>query len=158
MLKISSFLTVLAYTISFLGVAPIFLHIDMVTRLFFAASFVAGIVLDRKDRYHFHGLPATLISVAFFIFYASEISRDNLITPAVNILVILLSIRLLCKKTPRNHLQVLVLSLFALAGSSLLSQDMSFIFYLVPLMLCTAILLVLSAFFNYGARQSVSLP
>jgi len=34
---------------------------------------------------------------------------------------------------------------------------MSFVFYLVPLMLCTAILLVLSAFFAYGAQPSVSL-
>jgi len=157
MIKISSLLIVLAYTISFLGVAPVFLHIDMIPRLFFAACFVAGVVLDRKDRFHVHGLPATLISIAFFLFYASSISKDNLIIPAVNILVILLSIRLLGRKTARNHLQVLVLSLFALAGSSLLSQDMSFIFYLVPLMLCTAILLVLSAFFTYGAKQSISL-
>jgi protein-glutamine gamma-glutamyltransferase len=157
MIRISTFLTVLAYAISILGVAPVFLHLDLIPRLFIAAALVAGIIMDKKDRYHVQGLAATLLAMAFFVFYALRISSDNLIIPAANLLVILLSIRLLGKKTARNHLQVLALSLFALAGSSLLSQDMSFIFYLVPMMLCTAMLLVLSAFLTYGSKQSVSL-
>lgn len=67
-----------------------------------AVSFIGGCVFDLKERYPVHGLPPTLVSMSFFFFYNTRFSRENLIIRAVNILVILLSVRAFSAKRWRK--------------------------------------------------------
>ncbi|MEI8356485.1 MAG: DUF3488 domain-containing protein, partial [Deltaproteobacteria bacterium] len=155
MVNIQTVLNILAYSVTLLGVVPVFFYIDMAPRLIFVASLICGCAFDLKERYHLHGLPPTLVSLIFFIVYAAQFSRENLVVPALNILVILLSVRLLSEKNVRNYLQLLALSLFALAGSSLLSLSMTFLLFLFLFLITVAIFLVFLTFSTFTSGQSI---
>src|SRR5690242_9873056 len=117
MVRIKTVLGWLAYCIALLGFVPLFPYLETVPRLCFPAALAAAIVIDRKGLW-IQGRVATVISLSFFLFYASHVSRDNLVGPAVNLLVIFLAVRLVSEKSARNYLQIFALSLFSLAGSS----------------------------------------
>ncbi len=156
MVKVKTILTILTYCIILLGAAPVLPYVDMSSRLIFVAAFVFGILFDWKGRHHIRGILPTLISIGFFLYYATLFSNDNPVIPAVNLLVILLSVRLLGDKTERNSMQIVVLSLFALAGSSLLNLSMAFLFYLVFFFIFIAVFLVFLNFNASGTRQAIS--
>jgi transglutaminase-like putative cysteine protease len=67
--------------------------------------------------------------------------------PLVNVLAVLLAIRLLTGKQARDYLQIFVLALFILAGSSLLSLEFGFIVYLVLLVITVTVSLMLLTVF-----------
>jgi len=156
MVRVNTVLTILTYFISLLGVAPVFPHLDMVARTVLVASFTFGCLCDRRDRHYLRGIFPTIISIGFFLFYAARFSGDNLLMPVLNLLAILLSVRLLSEKTERNGMQIVALSLFALAGSSLLNLSMSFLLYLAFFLIAIAVFLVFLTFHTFGNRQTVS--
>lgn len=156
MVRIRTVFTILIYCISLLGVAPVFQYVDLATRLIFMASLAAGIFFDVKNRYHVKNLYLTILSLGFFFYYSASFSSSNLVVPAMNILVILLSARLLGDKSDRNCMQIVVLSLFALAGSSLLDLSMTFLLYLVLFLISIAVFLVIMTFRASGSGHAVS--
>ncbi len=157
MVSVRAVLDLLACVIALLGAAPLFLYLDRPPQLLFLLALVAAFFIERKVVRPLSGFLPTAISGAFFIFYALQFSRDNLAQPAVNILVILLAVRLVCERAPRNYLQVCALSLFSLAASSLFSLSASFIVYLALLILCIAASLVLLTFFTVDRDASLTL-
>ncbi|HET6419087.1 MAG TPA: transglutaminaseTgpA domain-containing protein [Geobacteraceae bacterium] len=156
MVKIKSVYTILIYCISLLGAIPVILHVDALARFLFVPAFGAGIFFDIKNRYHVKNSYLTIISVLFFLYFSFGFSGSNIVVPALNILLMLLSARLLGDKSERNCLQIVVLSLFALAGSSLLDLSMTFLFYLVFFMIFIAVFLVITSFGASDSEQAVS--
>jgi transglutaminase-like putative cysteine protease len=156
MVRIKSVFTILIYCISLLGAVPVFFYVDPVVRFIFASALIAGIFFDVKNSYHVKNIYLTILSVGLFLYYSAGFSSSNLVIPAMNILVILLSVRLLGEKSERNCMQIVVLSLFALAGSSLLDLSMTFLLYLVLFLVSIAVFLVIMAFGASGAERTVS--
>jgi transglutaminase-like putative cysteine protease len=156
MVKTKTVLTILTYIIGLLGGAAVFPYLDSIARIIIVTAFAVGIAADRKGRFHLQGLTPTILSICFFLYYFSNISADNLVVPVVNLVVILLSVRLTGDKTERNCMQIAVLSLFALAGSSLLNLDMTFLLYLLLYLICVASFLVFISFRASGPVQSLS--
>lgn len=154
MVRIKTVLSWLAYSIALLGFVPLFPYLETVPRLFFPAALAAGIVIDRKGL-PIQGRVPTVISLFFFLFYASQFSRDNLVGPAVNLLVILLAVRLVGEKSARNYLQIFALSLFSLAGSSLFSLSALFLCYFLLMLTLIAVSLVVLTFHSSAATQAV---
>jgi transglutaminase-like putative cysteine protease len=155
MVSIKGTLDLLAYTAILLGVAPLFLYLDPPAQIALPLALAAAVFIDRRPRLALSAGAATLLSIAAFVLYAFQISRDHLVEPAVNILALLLAVRLITEKSGRNYLQILVLSVFALAGSSLLTLSVAFFFYLVLLVIVVTVALVLLSF--YSADQDLSL-
>ena len=147
MVRIKSVLDILAYGIALLGFVPLVAYLDMIPRFIFPAVFLFAVVAERRGRLLRGHLP-TVASILFFIYYGIQLSRDNLVGPAVNFLVILLAVRLASEKGSRNYLQIYALSLFALAGSSLLNLSAVFLFYLLLLLVLIAVSLVLLTFYD----------
>ena len=147
MVRIKSVLDILAYSIALLGFVPLVAYLDMIPRFLFPAVFLFAVVAGRRGRLLSGHLP-TVVSILFFIYYGIQLSRDNLVGPAVNFLVILLAVRLASEKGSRNYLQIYALSLFALAGSSLLNLSAVFLFYLLLLLVLVAVSLVLLTFYD----------
>ena len=112
--------------------------------------------MEKKSIRPLSGRVPTVISLALFLFYAVRISRENILDPAINILVILLVVRLLSERIPRNYLQIFALSLFALSASSLYNLSPVFLVYLLILLLCIAASLVLLTFFTVDSRLALS--
>ncbi len=147
MVRIKSVLDILAYGIALLGFVPLVAYLDMIPRFLFPAVFLFAVVAERRGRLLRGHLP-TVASILFFIYYGIQLSRNNLVGPAVNFLVILLAVRLASEKGSRNYLQIYALSLFALAGSSLLNLSAVFLFYLLLLLVLIAVSLVLLTFYD----------
>lgn len=148
-------LELLTYASCILGVAPLYLYLQPLAQVAAPAALVLGIACDRRDRYPLGRHAATLLSLLLFAWYATRIDRTVLVEPVVNILVLLLAIRLVTAKTGRNYLQIFLLAIFALAGSSLLSLNLLFLPALVLLVLCVTIGLVLLCFF--GSDSTITL-
>ncbi|HEY7746698.1 MAG TPA: DUF3488 and transglutaminase-like domain-containing protein [Desulfuromonadales bacterium] len=146
MVRVSFLLNLLGYTTAALGVAPLFLYLDLPVQLTLPLALAAGVFCDRRRRYPLSGGIATLLSIVCFLLYAVQISRDHLIEPVVNILALLLAVRLVTEKNGRNTLQVFVLAVFALASSTLLTLSAAFFLYLVLLVAGVTVGLVLLSF------------
>lgn len=157
MVSIRTVLNLLVFVIAILGAAPLFPYLDRPPQLMFVLALVTAFLMERKGIRPLRGFLPTAVSGAFFIFYALQFSRDDLAQPAVNILVILLAIRLVCERSPRNYLQVCALSLFSLAASSLFSLSALFLVYLAFLIPCIAICLVMLTFFTVDRGASLTM-
>jgi transglutaminase-like putative cysteine protease len=155
MVSIKGSLNKLSYAATLLGVAPLFLYLDPPAQIALPLALAAAVAIDRHPRFALPAGAATILSIASFVLYAFQISRDHLVEPAVNILVLLLAVRLVTQKSGRNYLQILVLSVFALASSSLLTLSAAFFFYLVLLVIVVTVALVLLSF--YSADEGLSL-
>lgn len=156
MVRIKQPLNLLAYAAALLGAAPIYPFLDPFGKFLLPLALAGAVLLDRRETYPLKPLPATLLSLACFLFYLFQVSRDNLVGPAVNVLALLLALRLVTEKNSRNYLQIFVLAVFALASSSLLSLSPLFFLYLVALVVVVTVGLVLLCFHATDERLAVS--
>jgi transglutaminase-like putative cysteine protease len=152
MVPVSTLITVLAYAVAILGYLPVAPHVDLAVRLVFPLALVAGIVFDRKGRYPLAGIPSTIATIIPFVVYFLQLSMANPAAPVVNFLVVLLSVRMVNEKSPRNLLQTFALALFALASSSLFSLSALFLVYLFLQLALIAVSLVLLTFLSVDGR------
>ncbi len=155
MVRISLLLEIVTYLIALLGYAPLFPYLQAVPRYSLPAALVFALFAGRRG-VRLTGLLPTVISILFFVYYAAQFSRDNIAVPAVNLLVALLAVRLLSERKVRHYLQIFALSLFSLAGSSLFTLDLNFLFYLLALLFLVAVALVILTF--HGVDENLALP
>jgi hypothetical protein len=146
MLRLKTLLNLFAYSASVLCVAPLFSYLDRPVQAFWPAALLAGVICDRLEYYPLRRAPAAVLSCFLFVVYAFGISRDQLVHSVVHILVLLLAMRLVTEKSGRNYLQIFVLSVFALAGSTLLDLSALFLVCLILLVSIITIGLVLLTF------------
>ncbi|MRR06233.1 MAG: DUF3488 domain-containing protein [Deltaproteobacteria bacterium] len=156
MVHVSTVLNILTCLISLVGVVPLFAYLDKLPQVAFPAALLAAFFMEKKALRPLQGMIPTVLSIVLFLFYALRISRENILDPAINILVILLAVRLLSDRIPRNYLQIFALSLFALSASSLYSLSPIFLAYLLALILCIASSLVLLTFYTVDSRLALS--
>ena len=159
MVRIDSLLSLLASGIALLGLLPLLPYLDRPLLLLSLAAVVVGPWCDRHGRHLLGRLPATLFAIAGLVFYALQalqITRDEVATPIVHALVVLMVVRLLSPKESRDYLQIFVLGLFILAGSSLLNLSIVFIIDLVLLIFAVTIGLVLLTV--YVTDAALALP
>jgi protein-glutamine gamma-glutamyltransferase len=145
MVRISTLLNILTYSIALLGYAPLFPFLEAVPRAIFPVAFIGGLWADRKG-YRLHGAIPTVFSILFFLFYVAQFNRENLVGPAVNLLMVLLAVRLISEKNVRNYLQIFALALFSLASSSLFTLNALFLVYLMLLLVLIPVALVVLTF------------
>jgi hypothetical protein len=155
MVRISTVLNILTCCIALIGYAPLSPFLETVPRFILPVALVAGCFADRKGKWLAGSIP-TIVSILFFLFYAAQLQRDNLVGPAVNLLTVLLSVRVVSEKKVRNYQQIFALSLFSLAASSLFTLDPLFLLYLVCLLFLVAVALVILTF--HGADSAMVLP
>jgi protein-glutamine gamma-glutamyltransferase len=155
MARISTVLNILTFCIALMGYAPLSPFLGTVPRFILPLALVAGCFAERKGKWLAGSLP-TIASILFFLFYASQLQRDNIVEPAVNLLTVLLSVRLVSEKKVRHYQQIFALSLFSLAASSLFTLDPLFLLYLVALLILVAVALVILTF--HGADSAMVLP
>lgn len=133
MVRIKRLLDLLATVVAILGTAPVLAYLDQPVLLLFLLALAGGAWCDRRERYWLSGTAATALAVVGMLIYVVQVTKADVATPMVHALVILLGVRLLVSKQGRDYLQIFVLSVFILAGSSLLDLGLGFIVYLVLL-------------------------
>lgn len=145
MIAIDFVASLLVVCISIPGVASVFPYLDAVAKTAVVAAIAASFLLVRKGPLLTGRLP-TVLSIAVFAVYVFRFSAADPVSPAVNLLAVLLAVRLLSEKTPRHHLQAATLSLFILAASSLFELGPLFLVYLAVLLVLIPVLLVILTF------------
>ena len=146
MVRIERLLSWLAGAVALFAVIPVSPYLDRPLLALALLATVAGPWCDRRQRYPLNRLAATLLAGAGILFYAVQITTLDVATPVVHAMLILLVVRLLSPKQARDYLQIFVLGLFILAGSSLLNLSIGFIFALVLLVFAVTVGLVLLTF------------
>lgn len=155
MVAIKTLLDILTTLAAILCLAPVMPFLSPPGQLLAALAVLGGIWCDQRGRYPLPSLPATLLALLGVLYYAAGISRNNVALPVIHALVVLMCVRLLTVKQARDYLQVFVLALFILAGSSLLSLEISFIIYLVLLVFAVTVSLVLLTVFVTDPRLAL---
>lgn len=156
MVSIRALTGLLTLAISLCGILPLFQWLTWLPRLLLILGLLSGVCQNwRRD----WSLPPWIQNVAIvpvFLYYALQFSYANAVQPVVSLLAIMLAVRLAGRKTVRHSLQILALSLFCLASSSLFDLSPIFLFYLSLLLLLTAVALVLLAFQNQDDSMQLS--
>jgi hypothetical protein len=156
MTGIRRLLSILAYASALVGFLPLWPYLQPLARLIFIVGLGGGIACERSRR----ALPSWLVtagSVLIFLFYLLQVGRNNLVGPVVNLLVVLLAVRLLSRKAPRDLLQIFALSLLCLASSSLYTLDAIFIVYLLLHFFMIPLSLVLLTFYSTGEDMPLAM-
>lgn len=128
------------------GLLPLFPWLDPIPRALICAGFLAGMWQQRRGPWPVSNRVYTAAAVPLFLYYALQFSPSNPLRPTSGMLAVMLAVRLAGPKTPRHYLQLMALSLFCLAASSLYDLSPRFLVYLCLLLLLAAIHLVLLTF------------
>ncbi len=158
MVRVSTLLDLLAVLVALIGTAPLWPYLDRAPQLILPAALLAGLIFDRWRKYPLSAFWATLLSFACVIGYAVQINLAHLVEPVINLLALLLAVRLITEKNGRNYLQIFVLSVFTLAGSTLLSLNIGFFVYLILQVVLVTVGLVLLSFYAVDPDLVLSRP
>ncbi|MCK9231649.1 MAG: DUF3488 and transglutaminase-like domain-containing protein [Syntrophales bacterium] len=146
-MKVEGFLKILTYTLTLTGFVSVAAHVG--------ATFVAGFVAlmlpaawrDWRRPFVVPRWILNALAVAMVIVTFLRLRIDNIVVPAVDILLVMIALKFMEDKQPRDYFQIFVLSLLLLAGSSLLSLDMIFLAYLIAFLFLLSSATVLLAYF-----------
>jgi len=110
----------------------------------------AGLFMDYKQTYPIRRLFLNTFGVAMVLYFGSQLSLENLVGPLSNLLLILLGIKFLEEKKPRDMYQILLLSLLCISLATLHNLSLSFLLFL----LVFSFLSITSLVFINSYRQS----
>ncbi|MBI2353517.1 MAG: DUF3488 domain-containing protein [Deltaproteobacteria bacterium] len=157
-LRLSKIIAALSYCVALCGIVPLFPWLTTAPRLAIAAGMIAGIWQERRGAWPLKNWWLNAAVVPVFLFYAAQFSRANPAQPVVSVLAVMLAVRLGGEKSGRHYLQILALSLFCLAASSLFDLSPAFLVYLALLLLLVAVSLVLLTFHAQDSRMTLARP
>ncbi len=154
--KIEHIVKIITYIIGLIGFLSVFKHISFIySSIFVVLSFLA-VYFDLKKSFHMPRWFLNLTAVAVILLSFFRLSLDNLVVPAVEGLLILLSIKFLEEKRFRDYMQIYLISLFLLSGSALLTIDIEFsIYFLIMIFLLTVSIVLLT---YYSQEPDLELP
>jgi hypothetical protein len=156
MVKIKRLLDQLSGVVALLSMGPVLAYLDRWLLPVALLAIPAGYWCDRRERYPLPAWLATLAALCGMAFYGLQITRDEVALPVVHAMVVLQVVRLLTPKAGRDYLQIFVLALFILAGSSLIHLEIGFIVYLVLLVFGVTLGLVILTVYVTDQKLAMS--
>jgi len=146
----------LAWFSAVVGGLPLWPYLQRPVQVLLPLALLAGVWAEHRRRVLLGGYWGTLAVVLVFLFYALQVRLSYLVDPVINMLALMLAVRVAGEKSPRNLLQLYLLSIFALAASTLISLEMSFMAYLPLLVLAVTVSLVLLAYYTHDVSLAVT--
>ncbi len=157
MVRVETLLKVATYLCALTGFSAVLEHLDYAYVAGFAALVVLAVTADLRKVVLFPRWLLNTVSVAALIPSALKVSPETLVEPVLNGIVLLMGIKLIEDKKPRDYLQIYLLCTFLLIGSTLISLKISFLFYFLSLFLLGTISLMLLAYFARGEDLLISI-
>jgi transglutaminase-like putative cysteine protease len=115
--------------------------------------FLAGLLNDLKYNLYPPRRFLTLAGILASLFFLADLNLNNAIQPFSHVLMVLLVLKALEDKKPRDLYQMLLLSLFGVAVSTTFRLDLSFlVFFLYELFLGSVAFLFTNLYANLGDR------
>jgi transglutaminase-like putative cysteine protease len=138
------YLSAIVGVLSLVGMAEVLYLLVCLSFLF------AGLFMDYKQTYPVRRLFLNTFGVAMVLYFGSQLSLENLVGPLSNLLLVLLGIKFLEEKKPRDMYQILLLSLLCISLATLHNLSLSFLLFL----LVFSFLSITSLVFINSYRQS----
>ncbi len=158
MVRIKSLLDLLAGLVALISLGPVLAYLDRGLLSAALLAIPAGFWCDRRDRYPLPTWLGTLCALCGMAFYAAQVTRAEVALPVVHAMVVLMTVRLLTPKAGRDYLQIFVLALFLLAGSSLIHLEIGFAVYLVLLVFGVTLGLVILTVYATDRNLTMTRP
>ncbi|MCS6875932.1 MAG: DUF3488 and transglutaminase-like domain-containing protein [Aquificaceae bacterium] len=118
---------ILVYLTSFIGILSL-LNVAQVYYFFtFLFLFLLGIYMDYRNFYPVRRPFLNIFAVTFSLYFLSFLSLEDLISPLSHVLLLLISVKSIEQKKPRDLYQMLLLSLFAVSLSTIYNLKPTFL-------------------------------
>lgn len=147
-MKIKQVVFLITYVIGFIGFLSVARFVDYLYDIVFLILFIIGAYSDYKNKYPVPRIALNIISLIVVIFMATRLSADNLVIPSIETLLVLLGIKFLENKEFRDFMQIYMISVFLLAGSALLTIDISFMLFFILLFFLVVIGAILLTYYT----------
>ncbi len=144
-MRVKDIVYILSYVISIIGVLSVSRYINLIFPFAFILALIIGYKFDKSNKYPIPRIILNIVAVILLIVLFPKFI-DNLVPPLAQILVVLLSIKLLEPKSFRDFMQIYMLSIFLLSASALLTIDLLFIIYFLLLFFLVVISAILLTF------------
>ncbi len=155
-IRVGDAVKVLTYIIGATGFLSVVRHVGLPFSLAFGFLFVFSLYFERRKvfpvpRWALNAVSVPVIASAFF-----RVRADNIAAPFLEALLLLLAIKFLEDKKFRDFMQIYAMSVFLLAGSSLMSLDIAFLLYFVSLIVLFAAAAVLLAYYSQDSAMELA--
>ncbi len=112
---------------SLVGILSLWNVTDTVYFFVFVVLYLLGVPMDIKATYPVRRIFLNLFGVVLTLYFLSFLTLEDLLKPFSHIVLLLLSIKSLEEKKPRDLYQILLLSLFAVSISTAYNLSLSFL-------------------------------
>lgn len=147
-IRIGDAVKITTYLIGMAGFASNFRHINYGYSLLFIVLSCLSVYFERTGKFPVPRWFLNICALAVLLISFYRLNSDNIVIPALEGLLLLLSIKFLQEKKFRDFMQIYTIAVFLLAGSSLLSIDMEFLLYFLLLLFLLGIAIVLLAYYT----------
>ena len=148
MIKVKNVVHILSYLIGFIGFLSVFRYVGWFYSAVFIALLLSGVYVDRKEKEVIPRIFLNLISLAVVVFLFFRVSEEDLVVPVLETLLLFLGIKFVENKNFRDFMQIYTISVFLLAGSALLTIDLSFMFFFISLFFTTVLAIILLTYYS----------
>ena len=148
MIKVKNVVYILSYLIGFIGFLSVFRFVGGLYSAVFLSLLAFGVFIDRKEKKLIPRIFLNLVSLTVVIFLFFRVSEEDLVVPVLETLLLLLGIKFVEKKEFRDFMQIYTISVFLLAGSALLTIDISFMFFFISLFFITVLAIILLTYYS----------
>jgi len=142
-MKIGTIIDLITYLIASIAIIPL---IKYIPSQYIAVALFSGFVSIKftfKRRFFLN-----VLSIIFVFLSLLNISMENFIIPILNALIILISVKFLENKEYRDYMQIYLISLLLLAGFALLSVSITFLFYLIIMLILLSLATIFLTYFD----------
>ncbi|MBN1615259.1 MAG: DUF3488 domain-containing transglutaminase family protein [Deltaproteobacteria bacterium] len=141
-------LKILTWAAALTGFLSVFPYVGPFYDLGFAVLCLVALYDDFAQRleiprWMLNGTAVVMVILGFF-----RMQSGNIVTPGIEVLLILVAIKFLEKRRVRDYMQIYALTLFLLAGSSLHSLDMIFLVYLIGFLFLLTLAIIILAYYS----------
>ncbi|WP_297213428.1 MULTISPECIES: transglutaminase family protein [Thermodesulfovibrio] len=155
MKKIDNILFILSLIIVIIPFTGVYTFVSFHISLIFAVFLTISIVFHIKKFF----LPSWILnvfSVFFIVLSFLKLSYEDILTPSLEALTAILSIRMIGRKTPREYLQIYLIAIFLLGGSSLVDMSLNFLIRLIFILILSVMSILLLAYFKDTNEKNIS--
>lgn len=150
-LSVESIVKGITYLTGTLGFLSVWRHIGLPYSVAFLALCIFSIYLEFRKAFFIPRWVLNMLSLSVLAFSLFRLRSEDLVTTTLEALVILIGIKFLEEKKFRDYMQIYLITIFLLSGSSLLSSDIVFLAYLFCLVFLLTPAIVLLTYLSQDA-------
>lgn len=133
------------FLFSFRNVSILYLSISILI-------FIFAIYKDFIKNFSINRNLLNLVAIIFIILIFLRITLSDIITPALESLLVLLSIKFIEDKDTRDYLQIFLISILIFTGATIFSFEISFIVYFIIFIFLINLTIVFLTYFSYDKK------